>query len=389
MNFEPQKFFIGLVDFFSILLPGALLTYVIKNADGSILGGLIESPKEGAGWIAFLLLSYIMGHFIFFISAVFDDIMFDPLKKRTREGQIRQLADGDVLAWKITRGIAFLCFPKGIGSSERHAEILHDHYLNKLGAKKTMNIFQWCKNRLSLEKPETIAIIQRFEADSKFFRSLLILLIIFLILGILVACGTIGKHNQDNLNLGISIAFTCFFLWLLAFWRYAEQRVKAIKQAYGLVITLEAQKEEGFRFKTPNPNKEATHAGGVVFRQKSDQVEYLLVGAKKKPDEWVLPKGHIEQGERMQETAVREVHEETGVWARIINELKSIPFIVNNEPVNVQFYLMEALEEGESSEKRKCEWMTLEVAREKIIHKDITELLEKVDRQFSAHGVKN
>ena len=31
MNFEPQKFFIGLVDFFSIFMPGALLTYLLKD----------------------------------------------------------------------------------------------------------------------------------------------------------------------------------------------------------------------------------------------------------------------------------------------------------------------------------------------------------------------
>jgi hypothetical protein len=30
MGFEPQKFFIGLIDFFSILLPGALLAFVLK-----------------------------------------------------------------------------------------------------------------------------------------------------------------------------------------------------------------------------------------------------------------------------------------------------------------------------------------------------------------------
>jgi hypothetical protein len=30
MSFEPVKLFIGLVDFFSILLPGALLTYLLR-----------------------------------------------------------------------------------------------------------------------------------------------------------------------------------------------------------------------------------------------------------------------------------------------------------------------------------------------------------------------
>jgi hypothetical protein len=34
MSFEPQKFFVGLIDFFSILLPGALLTFLVKDALG-------------------------------------------------------------------------------------------------------------------------------------------------------------------------------------------------------------------------------------------------------------------------------------------------------------------------------------------------------------------
>jgi hypothetical protein len=31
MNFDPQKLFIGLMDFFSILLPGALLTWLLMG----------------------------------------------------------------------------------------------------------------------------------------------------------------------------------------------------------------------------------------------------------------------------------------------------------------------------------------------------------------------
>jgi hypothetical protein len=38
MNYEVQEFFIGLIDFFSILLPGALLTtyHVSRKADSRI-----------------------------------------------------------------------------------------------------------------------------------------------------------------------------------------------------------------------------------------------------------------------------------------------------------------------------------------------------------------
>lgn len=39
MTFDPQKLFIGLMDFFSILLPGALLTYLLMDDVGPILLG--------------------------------------------------------------------------------------------------------------------------------------------------------------------------------------------------------------------------------------------------------------------------------------------------------------------------------------------------------------
>ena len=46
MNFEAQKFFIGLMDFFSILLPGALLTYLLMGEVGSVV------PRNGYAKLA-------------------------------------------------------------------------------------------------------------------------------------------------------------------------------------------------------------------------------------------------------------------------------------------------------------------------------------------------
>ena len=72
-----------------------------------------------------------------------------------------------------------------------------------------------------------------------------------------------------------------------------------------------------------------THAGGVVFRTRRGKTEYLLVEATDDPAQWVLPKGHVEEGEQHRETAVREVHEETGVWARIVGDLGEVSYSVN------------------------------------------------------------
>ena len=66
---------------------------------------------------------------------------------------------------------------------------------------------------------------------------------------------------------------------------------------------------------------EATSCGGVViFRGK---VLLLYKSYKNKYDGWVLPKGTVEFGETHEETALREVLEETGSKATIIKYIRA------------------------------------------------------------------
>lgn len=51
--------------------------------------------------------------------------------------------------------------------------------------------------------------------------------------------------------------------------------------------------------------------GAVVYFQEGDEIKYLL--ACEHGGFWVFPKGHMEEGESEQETALREVKEETGL----------------------------------------------------------------------------
>ena len=61
---------------------------------------------------------------------------------------------------------------------------------------------------------------------------------------------------------------------------------------------------------------EATSCGGVViFRGK---ILLLYKNYKNKYEGWVLPKGTVEEGEEFQQTALREVLEESGSRASII-----------------------------------------------------------------------
>ncbi|MDR4497216.1 MAG: NUDIX domain-containing protein [Candidatus Scalindua sp.] len=78
-----------------------------------------------------------------------------------------------------------------------------------------------------------------------------------------------------------------------------------------------------------------------------NEPQFLIVTPKSNPSYWVLPKGHIEEGERIEETSIREVREETGVDARVIAAVGSTKYETDNEFVHVMFYLMEFLKEQE------------------------------------------
>src|SRR6185295_635793 len=72
----------------------------------------------------------------------------------------------------------------------------------------------------------------------------------------------------------------------------------------------------------------ATSAGGIVVRF-DDGVPSLVVGARRRDRDvltWTLPKGTPNAGETREETAIREVGEETGLEVRITDVLESIEY---------------------------------------------------------------
>lgn len=86
-------------------------------------------------------------------------------------------------------------------------------------------------------------------------------------------------------------------------------------------------------------------AGGVVRRRtKHGRTEYALVH-RPRYDDWSLPKGKLDPGETDEETAQREVEEETGVRTTLLSELSATRYPDRKGRLKqVRYWLMEPVD---------------------------------------------
>ncbi len=114
-------------------------------------------------------------------------------------------------------------------------------------------------------------------------------------------------------------------------------------------------------------------AGGVVVRAKGGGPEVcLILRYRKEKATWCLPKGHLEASEDSAAAAVREVREETGIEARIVDPLSSIVyrFMQPGDKIRyskrVDFFLMDALTDAidpqDLTEVSDAKWVPIDEA---------------------------
>ena len=134
-------------------------------------------------------------------------------------------------------------------------------------------------------------------------------------------------------------------------------------------------------------------AGGVVYRWAGARPEVILI-AREKGNVWCLPKGLVEPGERVRETALREVREETGVRGEIVGKIGQVNYWYvgreGGEPVRifktVHFYLMRYLEgdvRRHDWEVEDARWFPLAEAIRRATYKGEREILEKAGRMLA------
>jgi len=118
-------------------------------------------------------------------------------------------------------------------------------------------------------------------------------------------------------------------------------------------------------------------AGGVVFKKEQNQL-YILVAQHSQHHGWVFPKGFIGDniaGESKEETALREVEEETGAKGKILKPLTPVTYWYQMDGINrrktVYYYVMEYLNGDITKhdwEMENVEWLPMDSVAERLTY---------------------
>ncbi|MBC8505805.1 MAG: NUDIX hydrolase [Anaerolineales bacterium] len=92
--------------------------------------------------------------------------------------------------------------------------------------------------------------------------------------------------------------------------------------------------------KNENVNADVIEAAGGLLWRDGPLGQEIAIVHRKRYDDWSIPKGKRDAGERWQETALREIKEETGCKAKIVNFAGSTAYIVGGVAKIVLFWNM-------------------------------------------------
>lgn len=126
-------------------------------------------------------------------------------------------------------------------------------------------------------------------------------------------------------------------------------------------------------------------SGAVVYRRHNGKLEYLLLESQNKGHFWGFPKGHVEAGENLVETARREIREETSLDLPIDTSffVKTGYDLPNGNDKEMTLYLAEVTQQHQLQlqveEIKNAGWFDYQAARERLTYDNLKELLDQVN----------
>jgi ADP-ribose pyrophosphatase YjhB (NUDIX family) len=126
------------------------------------------------------------------------------------------------------------------------------------------------------------------------------------------------------------------------------------------------------------PAVNETSAGGVVVDVQDGRARIAIIARRNRSGrvEWCLPKGHVEAGETLRQTAEREVAEETGIRGRVLITLGTVEYWFSTPQHRIHkmvyHYLLEAtggrltVEDDPDQEAIDAAWYPLDEVHEQL-----------------------
>ena len=140
-------------------------------------------------------------------------------------------------------------------------------------------------------------------------------------------------------------------------------------------------------------------AGAVIFKKEGEKPLFLLLhypfGSRNPEPYWDLVKGHVEKGEKLEETAKREVLEETGIKdINLINGFKeTIRYFFQWKEKDITKFVTFLLAETKtekvtiSEEHIGYKWLPFQEAIELLTFDNAKEILKKANNFLSRKGL--
>ena len=125
--------------------------------------------------------------------------------------------------------------------------------------------------------------------------------------------------------------------------------------------------------------------GAVVIRRVKGGCLTLLI--QHRGGHWGFPKGHVEAGETEEETAIREIREETGLEVELDNNFRQSVVYCPRDYIQKEVIYFTAITDTRETtpqpeEIRRAEWFTFDEASAQLTHDNDIQILRNAQKYW-------
>jgi 8-oxo-dGTP diphosphatase len=122
-------------------------------------------------------------------------------------------------------------------------------------------------------------------------------------------------------------------------------------------------------------------AGVIIVRKGLNEPEILLI-YRAKLDDWSFPKGHCEEGETNEQTAIRETKEETGLDIKLHQTLPNYEYQNAKGSMVVAMYVASVIDEDQQTQierdRDRLEWVPVSEVTDRITYQSLKDYFKSV-----------